>query len=64
MAGGKTKIESSNNLNNENDDDKGAEFSFADARINSESTNPNFNTRNVGEKFRFQRIDQQQLKNQ
>ena len=45
MAGGITEIESSNNLNVENDDDKGAEFSFADARINSESTNPNFNTR-------------------
>ena len=45
MAGGITKIESSNNLNHENDDDKGTKSSFADARSNSESTNPNHNTR-------------------
>ena len=45
MAGGITEIESSNNLNVENDDDKGAESSFADARSKSESNNPNYKSR-------------------
>ena len=46
MAGGIPKIESSNNLNVENDDDKGAKSSFANARMKSESNNPINNTRN------------------
>ena len=43
MVGGNAHDNSSNNNNFENDDDKGSNASFADARNNSGSVIPNLN---------------------